>query len=31
MLTTTMPRSAVVMDGSPVSKLLVSVRTMASA
>ena len=30
-LTTTMPRRAVVMDGSPVSKLLVSVRTMASA
>ena len=29
--TTTRPRSAVVMDGSPVSKLLVSVRTMASA
>jgi hypothetical protein len=26
-----MPRSAVVMDGNPVSKLLVSVRTIASA
>ena len=30
-LTTTIPRKAVVIEGSPVSKLLVSVRTIASA